>query len=156
MKVKDLMFTNVIFVKIDTPLRELLKKFSTFHTFPLVPVVDDKDKLVGMVKLQNIIDVFLPYNPDIIRMSPFMDEFWEEDIFSVEIAPEMGQLIIVEDIMDHHAVSLKSNDSIEKAYQVLRMNKVQQLPVVDEENKLVGMIGIFDIVLHVFKERGVF
>ncbi len=156
MKVKDLMFTNVIFVTIDTPLRELLKKFSTFHTFPLVPVVDDQSKLVGMVKLQNIIDVFLPYNPDIIRMSPFMDEFWEEDIFSVEIAPEMGQLIVVEDIMDHHAVALKADDSIERAYQTLRMNKVQQLPVIDKENRLVGMIGIFDIVLHVFKNRGVF
>ncbi len=156
MKVQELMFTNVIYVTVDTPLRELLNRFSSFHTFPLVPVVDNGQKLVGMVKLQNIIDVFLPYNPEIIKMAPFMDEFWEEDIFSVDLAPEMGSLIVVEDIMDHNFVALRQNDSIEKAYQLLRMHKVQQLPVVDEDGKLVGMLGIFDIVLQVFKEKGIF
>ncbi len=68
----------------------------------------------------------------------------------------MGSLIVVEDIMDHNFVALRQNDSIEKAYQLLRMHKVQQLPVVDEDGKLVGMLGIFDIVLQVFKEKGIF
>ncbi len=156
MKVRKLMFTEIICVTIDTPLRELLRKFSNFHTFPLVPVVDNEKKLVGMVSLQNLIDVFLPYNPDIVRMVPFMDEFWEEDIFSVDLAPEMGQLIVVEDIMEHKFTAIKEEDTAEKAYQIMRMQKLDQLPVIDNDGKLVGMIGIFDIVLSVFKEKGIF
>ncbi len=156
MKVEELMFTDIICVTVDTPLRELLKKFEKFHTFPLVPVVDDGKKLVGIVKLQNLIDVFLPYNPDIVRMAPFMDEFWDEDIFSVELAPEMGHLIVVDDIMEHKFVALKTDDSIEKAYHTMRTHKLEQLPVIDDSGKLVGMVGIFDIVLMVFKQKGIF
>ncbi|RKZ01424.1 MAG: hypothetical protein DRQ10_02110 [Candidatus Hydrothermota bacterium] len=154
MKVKEVMFKEVITVERYVTLRDLLMKFKGFHTFPVVPVVDN-GKLIGIVRLQNLIDVFLPYNPEILKMAAFFDEFWEEDIFAAELAPEMGMLVLVEDIMDHEFIAVNENESIEKAYNLMRLHKKDQLPVVDDDGNLVGMVGVFDIIWAVFHQKGI-
>jgi len=156
MRVWDIMNKDVIYVGEYTTLRELLMKFSDFHTFPVVPVVDDDMKLVGIVRLQNLIDVFLPYDRELLKLSPFIDEFWDENIFKVEIEPELGILVVMADIMDRDFIVIKSEEKIEKAYEQLKAHKRDQMPVVDDEGKLCGIIGLFDIVRYVFKQKGLY
>ncbi len=156
MRVCDIMNKDVIYVKEFTTLKELLTMFDHFHTFPLVPVVDDNMKLVGLVRLQNLIDVFLPYDRELLRMSPFIDEFWDENIFKVKIEPELGILVVMADIMDRDFIVIKSDEKIEKAYEQLKAHKRNQMPVVDDEGKLCGIIGLFDIVRYVFKQKGIY
>ncbi len=156
MLVKDIMNKDVIWVGLYTTLRELLTKFDSFHTFPIVPVVDEEMKLIGIVRLQNLIDVFLPYDRELLKLSPFIDEFWDENIFKVEIEPELGILVVMSDIMDRDFVVIKSEEKIERAYEQLKAHKKDQMPVVNEEGKLCGIIGLFDIVRYVFKEKGLY
>ncbi len=156
MIVKEIMNRDVIYVGVYTTLRELLIKFQNFHTFPIVPVVDEDMKLVGLVRLQNLIDVFLPYDRELLRLSPFIDEFWDENIFKVEIEPELGILVVMSDIMDREFITIKETERLEKAYEILKSHKKDQMPVVDEAGKLTGIIGLFDIVRFVFKEKGLY
>ncbi len=156
MIVKDVMNKDVIYVGMYTTLRELLNKFGSFHTFPIVPVVDEDMKLVGLVRLQNLIDVFLPYDRELLRLSPFIDEFWDENIFKVEIEPELGILVVMSDIMDREFIAIQETEKLEKAYEILRAHKKEQMPVVADGGKLTGIIGVFDIVRFVFKERGLY
>ncbi|MCD6132418.1 MAG: CBS domain-containing protein [Candidatus Hydrothermae bacterium] len=154
-KVREIMWTDVIVCKKETSLKELLEKFKGFHTFPLVPVVDDENKLVGVVRIENLIDAFLPYDRELIRYTPFIDEFWDEDIFEAKIAPEMGILVLVEDIMDYRFDAIDADEDIKKAYKLMRMNNRCHLPVVEKGGELVGIVGIFDIIREVFRMQGV-
>ncbi len=156
MLVKDVMNKDVIYVGLYTTLRELLIKFENFHTFPVVPVVDDDMKLVGLVRLQNLIDVFLPYDRELLRLSPFVDEFWDENIFNVDIEPELGILVVMSDIMDREFVAIKDTDKLEKAYETLKAHQKNAMPVVDEDGKLAGLLGLYCIVRAVFKEKGLY
>lgn len=65
MQVKEIMSQEVITVKRSTSLKQLLKIFTKFHMFPLVPVVEENDRLVGIVSFRNLINVFSPPVADI-------------------------------------------------------------------------------------------
>lgn len=156
MQVKDIMNRNVIAVRVYTTLKELLIKFDNFHTFPIVPVVEEDMKILGVVRLENLINIFLPYDKELLRLSPFVDEFWDENIFKVEIEPALGILIIMADIMDKDFIFVRENETIEKAYEQLKSHKIEQVPVLDDDNKLRGILGLFDIVRYVFKQKGLY
>jgi len=154
MQVKEIMAKEVISVKRDTTLKKLLKIFSKFHIFPLVPVVDGKNHLVGIVSFRSLIDAFKPPEPEILKNIPFLDEK-HQDIFKTEITKEMGDLVIVDDIMETKFISIREDISLEEAYKMATVNLKSELPVVDDKDRLVGMIGIFDIVRQIFCEKGV-
>jgi len=152
-KVKDVMKRDVITVTRSTNLRELLQKFKDFHTFPLVPVVEEK-KLVGVVKLENICKVFQPKEPEILKTLHFIDER-PVNIFEVDMPPEMGYLVLVEDIMDTRFITVEEEDNLNDALSKMRLNNLIQVPVIDKNKNLVGIIGVFDIIKNLFMERGI-
>lgn len=154
MQVKEIMSKKVIAVQRSTTLKELLKTFAKFHIFPLVPVVDEENHLVGIVSFRNLIDAFKFHEPEMLKNIPFLDER-EEDIFKMEITGEIGDLLVVDDIMETKFISIRKDVSLEEAYKLARLHLKGELPVVDNENKLVGMLGVFDIVRQVFHQKGV-
>ena len=151
MKIIEIIEKNVVKVRRSLPLRNLLGLFREFHTHPLIPVVDEQDHLVGVVSPENLLDLLRPHHAKLFRHIPFMDI--DEDVFDLDAVPSMGDLIIVEDIMAINFVFMNKNDSLEAAYKAMRLHKKERLPVVDEEGKLVGILGIFDIILWMFKKK---
>ncbi len=67
--------------------------------------------------------------------------------------------ILVEDIMKSKIVTINPNDNIDYAMSLMLTRNIRQLPVVDEDNKLVGIITRNDIVkvqpaiLNILHER---
>jgi magnesium transporter len=55
-RLNDIMTTDVISVGIDTPEEEVARKVSSYHLLA-VPVVDDENKLVGTVTVDDVIEV---------------------------------------------------------------------------------------------------
>jgi len=55
--------------------------------------------------------------------------------------------------MDANVVSIKADKSLEEAYKAMRLYKHDRLPVVDEQGKIIGIVGIFDIIWRMFKEK---
>lgn len=150
MKVKEIMNKNVINVKRSTSLRTLLDIYKDFHTHPLIPVVDEEEYLIGMVYPENLLDILRPKQAKLFRNILFVEI--DKDVFDLEPVPSMGELIIVEDIMDTNFVAIEE-DPLEKAYKIMRLHKKERLPVVDKDGRLLGIIGIFDIVWQMFKEK---
>ena len=153
MKIIEIVQTDIIKVKRSLPLRGLLDMFKDFHTTPLIPVVDAQNYLIGVVYPENLLDLLRPAQAKLFRNIPFME--MDEDAFDLEPIPSMGELIIVDDIMDTNFISIKDMDSLEEAYKAMRLNKKERLPVVDAEGKIVGILGIFDIIWRMFKEKEV-
>lgn len=154
MQVKEVMSREVITVKRSTTLRQLLEIFSKFHIFPLVPVVEEDNRLVGIVSFRNLIEAVQPHRPEILKTIPFLDEE-KEDIFKTDFTAEIGNLVIVDDIMEQKFVTLKEDCSIEEAYRLMKLHLKEEITVVDKDGRLVGMIGVFDIIREVFRQKGV-
>ena len=55
-RLKDIMTTDVISVGVETPEEEVARKVSSYHLLA-VPVVDDENKLVGTVTVDDVIEV---------------------------------------------------------------------------------------------------
>lgn len=142
---------DIIKVKRSMPLRKLLNVFKEFHTHPLIPVVDQKDQLIGVVYPENLLDLLRPPQAKLFRNVPFMDI--DEDVFDLDPVPAMGDLLIVDDIMDTNLVSIKGESSLEDAYSAMRRHKRDRLPVVDAQGKMIGIVGVFDIIWRMFKEK---
>ncbi len=154
MQVKEVMSKEVITVKRSTTLKQLLEIFAKFHIFPLVPVIEKDNRLVGVVSFRNLINVFQLRQPEILKAVPFLDEE-EEDIFKVEFTEEMGNLVVAEDIMESKFITIREDTSLEEAYKLMNLHLKEEFPVTDKTGKLVGKIGIFDIIRRVFQEKGV-
>jgi Mg/Co/Ni transporter MgtE len=154
-KVKDVMFKEVITVKRCTNLQQIIHKFARFHTPPLVPVVEEDNTLVGIIAFKDLIDILKPNEPEILKTIPFLDEKPIE-ISEIELSPEMGQLVVAEDIMNTEFLAINEEASVEEALRFMRLHDREQFPVINEEKKLKGVIGIFDIVMRIFKDRGIF
>ena len=151
--VKEVMNTNVIKVKRSTSLRALLDTFKQFHTHPLIPVVDDQDILIGMVYPENLLDILRPQQAKLFRSLPFVEI--DHDVFDLDPVPSMGDLIIVDDIMDKNFIVIKEDQMIDQVYKQMRMHQKERLAVVDTKGKILGIIGIFDIIWRMFKEKGI-
>lgn len=151
MKTIDAAKKDVIAVKRSLPLRGLLDIFKGFHAHPFIPVVDGNGKLIGMVYPENLLDLLRPQQAKLFRSIPFMEI--DEDIFDLEPVPSMGELIIVDDIMDTNFITVNEDVSLEDAYKLMRLNKKERLPVINEEGKITGILGIFDIIWRMFKEK---
>lgn len=153
MKVKDVIKKEVMTVKRSTSLRSLMNFFKDFHALPIIPVVDEEGLLIGIVALSNLMDILKPPQVKILKKIPFAEI--DENIFDLEPAPAMGELILVDDIMETHFLSLDQEVSLAEAYKLMRLHRTDQFPVVDSSNRLLGIVGVFDIVRRMFKEKGI-
>ncbi|MDD4980492.1 MAG: CBS domain-containing protein [Candidatus Omnitrophica bacterium] len=148
------MSREVISVKRSMKLKELLGIFEGFHIFPLVPVIEEDRRLIGVVSFRNIIDVFQSSYPDVLKLVPFLDEE-EQNIFKIDILEDIGDLVVVQDIMDQEYIFIREDTSLEEVYKLMKLHLKEELPVVDRGGKLVGRIGIFDIIKLVFRQKGI-
>lgn len=156
MKVKDCMTKDVITVKRSTALTELIEIFRkcNFHT---LPVVEEGNKIVGIVTFEDILKVFQPYSQQMVKMLetiPFVEKMEEEDILLADISSGMGVLVVVDDFMNTSFVTINQGASIKEARSLMRLHNIEILPVV-KNGTLVGIVTLFDIILSVFKQKGV-
>ena len=157
MLVKDVMKKKVVTVKRSTTLRELIGIFDKF-TFHTLPVVEEDNKLVGVVALEDILKIFEPYPSHILEMLervPFLDEYGERSLLEVDIPCELGVLCLVEDLMNRNVITTSEEMTTFEARSLMKLHKLRRLPVVDKEGYLKGIISLFDIILAVFKKKGI-
>ena len=154
MLVKDVMKKDVVTARRETTLKELIGIFYkyTFHT---IPVIED-EKIVGIVELEHLLRVFQPHPPhihELLKSVPFLQEE-ERNIFALEVTSEMAMLCIVDDIMERKFLTVSKEATVQEARRLMKLHKTQRLMVVDKKNNLLGIISLFDIILSVFKEKG--
>lgn len=159
MKVRECMSKEVITVSRSTTLSQLIQAFQKYN-FHTLPVIENDRRLVGIVNFEDILKVFQPYSVELsmmLKSVPFLDmdmQSKEEDFLAADISSEMGILVVVDDIMDTHFATVEPEMDINQARTQMKLHNLARLPVV-EEAKLAGMISLFDIILAVFRERGV-
>lgn len=100
---------------------------------------------------------------------------WDHDCGAIAVCDERGQLvgmltdrdicmatfmkgapphaIQVADIMSRRVVTCVPGDSVGTAEGLMRNNQVRRLPVVDENERVVGMLSLNDVARHIARSK---
>lgn len=144
MQVKEIMTSEVVTVSITDSVEQCAKLLQE-HDISGLPVLDEAGKVAGMITEGDLIrrasrvkaPGYLEILGGLIYLgSPkkFVDELQRA------MSLEAGQL------MSKNLVSIKPDDTIEKAATLMVEKKISRLPVIDENHKLLGIVSRRDIM----------
>ena len=118
MKVKEVMHRGVTWVELETPIREVARMMRD-DDIGSIPVAEN-DRLVGMVTDRDIICRGVADGADIAALT-------------------------ARDVMSKPVIYCRTDDELEYAIRIMEKNKIRRLPVVDQDQRLTGMLALGDI-----------
>lgn len=130
MKAQDIMTTTVISVDMDDRLPDI-KKIMESHDFHHLPVTE-KGKLVGIIS-----------DRDLLRLiSPFINKVSEQarDVDTLNRAAHQ--------VMTRQPISVKADTSIAEILDWFKKLDISCLPVIDEDEQVIGIISWRDLIKH--------
>ncbi|MFC7261381.1 MULTISPECIES: CBS domain-containing protein [Streptomyces] len=137
--VSDLMTTSVVRVRRDTGFKEIAKLLAEYD-ITAVPVVDDDEHPVGVVSEADLL------RKEAARLDP-------AGLLTVlrpgPAARSKAEAATAEGLMNSPVVTARPQWTAVEAAQVMERHHVKRLPVVDEADRLVGLISRADL-LRVF------
>ena len=140
---RDIMTKEVITVHSDTSLLDIAKILAE-RNFDGVPVVDNENRLIGIVTEYDLINktsaVHLPTLQVILQNLPQFKK--EESHFQEEILA-----LKVEDIMNKEPLTLNIDVAYDEVIKLFREHhRVNPIPVIDKDRKVLGVISRFDVL----------
>ncbi len=148
LKVKDFMIQDVVSIKPDATIKELLKLLTNHHIGG-VPVVDNQNKLIGIVSDGDIIRYLAPKEGSVLDF--IYDIFVEEGKTEQEVLTEKINTTVGKLMHKQHIYTVKEEDTFEKAIQILSQHHFKKIPVLDLEGKVTGIISRGDIDNNLMK-----
>jgi CBS domain-containing protein len=128
MKVKDVMTVDPVAIWLTESLASAAKSMWE-NDCGILPIIKDGRKVVGVIT-----------DRDICMAT------------AVRNRPE--STISVEEVMSAKIFSVKPDDDVHTALQLMQDHKVRRLPVMSEEGELQGMLSMNDIVLKAQETNG--
>lgn len=147
MTVSDIMSRDVMTVTPDTSYRDVWKKiFSThWHT---VPVVDNQNKLVGIITRKDLLARLYPNYQDVLEFLETPQDFEAMEGRIKELSP-----LKVRDIMVTTVIFCRAETLVMRALSRMIVRHVDQLPVLNDEDEVVGVITKGDIFYSLFQKN---
>jgi len=142
MKVRNHMTTDVISVGRTANISEIAAILKE-QRITGVPVVDKANRLLGVVTHEELINIFIPHYLSMFDELAFLDDLGAIEAEKLtEIEPA---LFLAEDIMVPDPITVGPETSIMKVAALLVNRKLVFIPVVDEENRVVGVMNRSDV-----------
>jgi CBS domain-containing membrane protein len=141
--VGDVMTTHVITVRAEADLHEVTRLL-TENSISGLPVVDHTNRVIGLISEADVLSM-----TGVRRGHTFRDLI--RHILG-EPVPKDAQGRTVGDFMTSPAVTVTADTDIREAAKVLDEKRIKRLPVVDHEQRLVGILSRADIVRTIGKQ----
>jgi CBS domain-containing protein len=126
LKAKDIMSTNVVSVKKDTPIYEAIAILLS-NEITGMPVVDDDMNLLGIIT--------------------------EKDCLRLFYADEDEKNETVQYFMTQPAVHYNENDSLQTICNFMMINYFRRVPVTSKKGKVVGILSRPDVIRQILAQR---
>lgn len=150
MKIKDFMITDVICVTKDKTIKELLEVLVKYKIGG-VPVVDNDNRLSGMVSDGDIIRYLQPMGRTVYDMFTLVLVSEKEDLkHKIEYSIDHSVEKIINKKKDVYTVH--PEDNLEEALSVFSKYHFKKIPVIDENSKVVGVVSRGDIIRFISSE----
>ena len=140
MKINQCMKRNVISIRETATVREAAAIFAKEHV-GLLPIVDQNNKLVGVIGLRDLISLELP---DFIRFVTDVD--FVHDFGAVEdTRPKAEVLSQSITLLMTPAITVTEDSGVLRTYALMLQHQLHDIPVVSKDGQLVGMASRVDI-----------
>ncbi|MFB6821052.1 CBS domain-containing protein [Streptomyces virginiae] len=126
-KVADLMTDEVVSVAAGTAFKDIAKLLAQYDISG-VPVLDDEDRVVGVVSQTDLLAHAVP-GPDASRHN------------GTEAQPPTAG-----GVMSAPAVTVRAEETVADAARLMTRRSIERLPVVDVEDRLVGIVTRRDLL----------
>ncbi|MFE2065797.1 CBS domain-containing protein [Streptomyces sp. NPDC059467] len=140
--VADLMTRDVVRARRDTSFKEIVRLLAD-NDVTAVPVVDELDHLLGVVSEADLLRKCSVRADPSSRTPAGHPEAWEKDKAEGSRA---------EELMSAPAVCARPEWTVVEAARVMTLHNVKRLPVVDEAERLTGVVSRGDL-LRIFLRR---
>ncbi len=108
------------------------------HDIRRLPVVDDDNVVIGVISLGDVREATSVYN----TASPY--------------APDSDEVLLaVDEVMTAPAITVQPEDNVQQVVQLMLDHKIGGIPVVDGEDRAVGMVtesDLFRLLMQLWEE----
>jgi CBS domain-containing protein len=148
---KDIMTKKVITINKDVSI-EKLSELLLENKISGVPVVDEKDKVVGIVTEADIIvqDTELHF-PRYFKLLDGIIYLESLNKFRDNLKKHLA--IKVEDIMTKKVKTIVADTPVSEIAEIMLDDRINRLPVIDDDNNLVGIVTRADIVKSMISKK---
>jgi CBS domain-containing protein len=155
------METDVETVAEDDDVADVFRKFAR-HEFSGFPVVDDADRVVGVVTESDLVDLFEPEDETLwipVGLPPFVDTLtyqvkapWADLDLGVDMVRNADRL--VSEVMSADVATVTPDAPIDDVLDFLVGDDpdINRVPVVDEQGRIVGIIARQDVI-RAFRDK---
>jgi len=140
MKAREIMRRDLTSVELDTPIAEVIYLMEQAGLSSL-PVLDEEGVLVGIISERDLIRAALPGYLEMLHSASFLPNLNQLSQRLKEMASEP-----VSKYMHPDVISVRPEDEDLQIADTLIRNELKQLPVVDGEGHLVGVIRRIDLL----------
>jgi len=141
---KNIMISDVVTVTAEISIGEL-SQILLKNKVSGVPVVDEEGKLIGIVSeadiIQENIKVQFPFYFDPLMVSGYVVDF---EKYSQDIKDYLNTK--VETIMNYRVKTANPSTPASEIADIMVSNRVNRVPIIDENKKVVGIITRADII----------
>ena len=140
-KLASLMTEKVIWVRPGETLERVGELFDS-HAIHHIPVVDEGGRIVGMIS-----------KSDYEKVSHALTAFNQEKY--IEYNRSIHRSLLASELMTKQVARLSPQDSVYRAAEYFRENLFRAIPLVDEDNKLIGIVTTYDLLNYAYQESNV-
>jgi len=133
-KASEIMISDVISITQETLLEDAMKLLTEHHISGM-PVVDQDKKVIGVITESDIIEIFTGKRRT--GLLDFLDIFHRKEIKSPSY---------VRDAMTTSAITVTSTTPVFEIADIFTQKMINRVPVVDEQNTLIGIVARADVV----------
>ena len=144
MKIRDIMDSSPDIIRTSDTFENLIKILGEVK-YHVIFVVDQEDKLAGVVTEGDIIKVLIP---KYVTVDESLISVMDVNYFERKCR-ECKDLSITE-IMSKTTFSVREEDPIIKATALMVVNKIHTIPVV-KDGKIVGIVSRLTLIKHITK-----
>jgi CBS-domain-containing membrane protein len=145
--VGECMKRHVVTVTASTTVQEAARVIVEEHVGTL-PVVDEEGLLTGVVRLQDLLRVFMPDFVALLDNIDFVRDFGALEKVEPRGGPEEARLTMSD--LAGPPVAVEEDSGLMHSLATIVKNQVQDLPIVDKAGRLVGIASRVDIAAAFF------
>lgn len=141
-RVKDIMTRDIVSIHSDEDVHEALEMMAE-NGVTALPVVNRRNQCVGMLSTTDLIELTRDFDDDLYHWGK-ADESLHGD-FIAKLSQSVGHERI-DSLMTEQVANVSLETSIVAAAREMLRNRVHHLPVLDGQERLVGIISTMDIL----------
>ncbi len=141
-RVKDIMTRDIVSIHSDEDVHEALEMMAENRVTTL-PVVNRRNKCVGMLSTTDLIELTRDFDDDLYHWER-ADESSHGD-FIAKLSQSVGHERI-DSLMTEQVATARLETPVVAAAREMLRNRVHHLPVLDGQERLVGIVSTMDIL----------